>query len=137
MLLCATQELTAAASHRLDTVLGELVRWDDLLYDARWHKLSGFLYEHLHTAPFADRVPQEFLQALKGDYLRYTAKFLYYRTELVAILGKLREASIPVIVLKGSALVGSVYDGATGTPVHPAPLPFLSPPLWRPIFPAI
>ena len=109
LLLCARQELTPVEAIELTALLDQRLDWETAVHDARWHKLSGFMYQHLHNAPYARRLPEGVLAAVKGDYARNTARYLYYRTELVRIVRQLNEASIPVIALKGSALMRFVY----------------------------
>ena len=110
-LVCARQQLTDAVQDELDHLLREPLRWDRVLELASWQKLSGLFYRHLKSPSYAGLVPQEALWRLKEQYLRNTARQLYYQTELGRIVAALADDEIPVIVLKGAALIQDVYRG--------------------------
>jgi hypothetical protein len=109
LLTCCRQKLTEANAEALKKLLWEPIDWGQVIYKARWHRLAGMLYFHLRQPDLAPIVPPQALEALKGDYRQITARYLYSRTELIGILAALEAQGIPVIVLKGAALVGTVY----------------------------
>jgi len=49
------------------------------------------------------------MERLKGVYLQNCARNLYFHSELYKVLKRLRDEGIPAIVLKGSALLETVY----------------------------
>jgi hypothetical protein len=109
LIACARQRLTDANTEALGVLLQESIDWAQVIHRARWHRLAGMLYYHLRNPEYSQRVPDQILDQLKGDYRRITAQFLYTRSELGAILMAFEAKTIPVIVLKGAGLVGSVY----------------------------
>lgn len=81
--------------------------WNAVLELADWHRLETVLGRQLTSAPdwVQDRLAQAQMQDLARSMVLGNA-----RTQVLKALG---EAGIPVIVLKGSALVETVYPDAT------------------------
>jgi hypothetical protein len=84
-------------------------RWGQTLNIADWHRLSPALYCHLRTEPGA---PPAVLNALERAYLANAARSLFMRSATARVLEALEAAAIPAMLLKGTALVATVYDDA-------------------------
>ena len=97
-------------SGELATLLTGNVAWDDLTDKARWHKLDGMLYRRIKDADLGDSIPAESLEQLKMAHRRTLMRGMYFRQELQQILAALYKENIPVILLKGAALVETVYQ---------------------------
>lgn len=81
--------------------------WEDFLAEARAEKLQPLLYEELagqHMLPVAVE------ETLKSEY-QYTARRnLYLLHELQDVIDRLSQAGIGAVMLKGAALIESVYN---------------------------
>jgi hypothetical protein len=110
LLTCARQRLTEADSEILCRLLREPINWDYVIQAGRWHSLIGLLFHHLKSPQNAEITPPPVLDSLKSEYLQNTARQLFRRTELARLLAILEAKGIPVIVLKGAALIGTVYS---------------------------
>jgi hypothetical protein len=81
-------------------------RWGQVLNIADWHRLSPALYAHLEGTNGA---PAAVLNALKRAYLANSARSLFLRSATAAVNSALDRAEIPAMLLKGAALVETVY----------------------------
>lgn len=109
LVICARLCLDQAQRDELNSLLAGPLRWDQVLYKSQWHQLSALLYRHINHEGSRGRVPAEAMDELKGMYLANLARNLYFQPELRKALEALREQDIPVILLKGAAIAGTVY----------------------------
>ena len=91
--------------------------WEEVLHNAQWHRLSGLILHHIRGNDFADLVPAWALQELKAVYVQNTVKNIYLRSEFRKVLGSIKEIDIPVIVLKGAALLETIYQNTALRPM--------------------
>jgi len=85
------------------------IRWPLLLRDAEAFKILPLLHHHFSAPGFASLVPQDTAQVLAQAYRRCSLKNLQIHGSLRKILVGMREAGIPVILLKGAYLATQVY----------------------------
>ncbi|MCP4201126.1 MAG: nucleotidyltransferase family protein, partial [bacterium] len=83
--------------------------WRRVLWLASWHRLSGALYRALRSAESSDQIPREILDELADSYDRAHQRYRRQRAELVRVTDVMGAARIPTVLLKGSALVETVY----------------------------
>lgn len=109
LLVCARQTLNPADSSELEVMLQQPLQWGQVVAKAQWHRLSGLLFSHLRRPRYSPRLPGSVLQELQGLYYLNVARHLYVTTETTMVLEALQACGIPVMVLKGAALVNTVY----------------------------
>jgi hypothetical protein len=80
--------------------------WDRVLGLAVWHRLSPMLYRHLRGCRVA---PPRVVEALEETYFSNAARNLFVGDALRRVLEALSAADAPAMLLKGAALVESVY----------------------------
>jgi hypothetical protein len=83
--------------------------WRQLVASATKHGLHPWLYGRLISGSVPITVPAAILQGLRESYLMNGARNLLLYQDLARVLGALRQAEIPVIVLKGAHLAALVY----------------------------
>ena len=81
-------------------------RWGQTLNFADWHRLSPALFCRLASNPAA---PPAVLSALERAYLANAARCLFVRSATHRVLEALGAADVPAMLLKGAALVATVY----------------------------
>lgn len=114
LVVCARQNLDADNLARVDSLFRQSIDWVRIIDAAAWHKLLGFFYRHLSAQSISDLVPKHILDQLR-DHYRYTGvKQMYFRSELGRILAAMNDSSIDTVLMKGAALVDSVYGGDIG-----------------------
>ena len=91
--------------------------WDALIQLANRHKASPLLYQQLKGLAPDTRVPASVLQELREIYLQSAIRNMHLYRELTPVLTALRDADIPVIVLKGARLAEIVYDNIALRPM--------------------
>jgi hypothetical protein len=74
---------------------------------ADWHRLSPALFTRLETRGGA---PAAVMTALERAYLANTARMLFIRSTVERIVATLSEVGVPSLLLKGTALIETVYD---------------------------
>jgi len=81
-------------------------RWGSLLNIADWHRLSPALHTHLRHAA---GVPAPVLSALERAYLANAARSVFIREATARVITALDGADAWPLLLKGAALVETVY----------------------------
>jgi Uncharacterised nucleotidyltransferase len=83
--------------------------WAEVVVLAERHGVAPLLYERLTTGACPSAVPDRVRQSLREAFLMNGAKNALLYKELAQVLRALRQANIPVIVLKGAHLAASVF----------------------------
>ncbi len=86
--------------------------WTEVVVLADRHAVTPMLYERLTTGAWSPAAPERVLQRLREAFLMNGAKNALLYKELAQVLEALRQAGIPVIVLKGAHLAALVYGQA-------------------------
>jgi hypothetical protein len=97
---------------RADPAAFETSSWGRVLSAADWHRLSPLLYTHLNDGgePGAGvGAPAAVLVALERAYLASSARSLFIRAALERALETLARTGVSAMLLKGAALVETVY----------------------------
>jgi hypothetical protein len=81
-------------------------QWGRLLRAADWHRLSPILYCHLESWP---HTPAAVRSALERAYTANAARSLFLSSALGRAIDRLSAAGVPAMLLKGAALVETVY----------------------------
>ena len=95
-----------AGSSRVDHRSWAPGRWGRLLDIADWHRLSPALFTHLSAVEGA---PAPVMSALERAYLANTARSMFIRDAAARVVTTLDEAGVRSMLLKGAALVETVY----------------------------
>ena len=106
---CARLALFQERRKVVKYLLAEGLDWDLLLDRAAWHRLSPLVSHHLRTPDLSVFVPRLVLEKLKRLNYQSLARNMLLQDELSKLLAAFNEAGLPVIVLKGVALLGSIY----------------------------
>ena len=81
-------------------------RWESALAAAEWHRVAPLLFRHLDRTPY---VPTWVTARLEERYLANAARNIFVTDELRRVLAALAAVDIPVMPLKGAALIEMVY----------------------------
>lgn len=92
---------------RVDHRSWEPDRWGRLLDIADWHRLSPALFKHLVAT---GDTPEAVLSALQRAYLANAARSMFIRDAASRVISTLDGAGIGCLLLKGAALVETVYS---------------------------
>ena len=84
-------------------------RWGRLLDIADWHRLSASLFLHLERI---DGAPAPVLSALERAYLANAARTMFIREATSEVVAALDRSEVPSLLLKGAALIETVYPDA-------------------------
>jgi len=107
---CARLDLLQERRKAVKYLLTEGLDWDLLLERAAWHRLSPLVSHHLRTPDLSVLVPRPVLERLQRLNYQSLARNMLLQNELSQLLSAFNEEGIPVVVLKGAALLGSIYD---------------------------
>jgi hypothetical protein len=94
------------AAPRVDPRTWDPGRWGRLLDVADWHRLSPALFTTLRAT---EGVPAPVMSALERAYLANAARGMFIRDSVARVIGTLDEADVRSLLLKGAALVETVY----------------------------
>jgi hypothetical protein len=81
--------------------------WSRLLRAADWHRLAPALYCHLNEQPW--HVPAGVIDTLHRAYMANAARNMFIASSLTGALDALSLAEVPVVLLKGAALIEAYY----------------------------
>jgi hypothetical protein len=106
---CARLELSRKRYEAVKDILAKGINWDLLIKKAAWHRLSPLLAHHLMSPDLSELIPMAILKKIRGMYYQSLARSIILQNELSRLLSEFNNQDIPVIVLKGSALLESIY----------------------------
>jgi hypothetical protein len=107
---CARLDLSGERRQAVKELLGGKLNWDLLRQKAIWHGLLPLVSHHLRSPDLSIFVPEPVLEKMKNLQYHSLARNLVLQKELSCLLSELNEQGIPVIVLKGAALMGNIYN---------------------------
>jgi hypothetical protein len=106
---CARLDLSRKRCEAVKDILVEGIDWDLLIKKAAWHRLSPLLAHHLMSPDLSALIPMAILKKIRGTYYQSLARSIILQNELYRLLSAFNNQEIPVIVLKGAALLESIY----------------------------
>ena len=106
---CARLDLFQERHQAIRDILTEGLDWDLLLERAAWHRLSPLVSYHLRSPDLSVLVPRPVLEKLQRLSYRSLARNMLLQYEFSQLLSSFNEEGIPIIVLKGAALLDSIY----------------------------
>lgn len=115
LLYCLCVVPDEAGDARLETLSSS--DWDVLTEESGRHGVAPLLYHRLRTFPSDIPIPANVMARLRHIYLQSAAMAMHRYHELGKVLGLLRSANIPVIVLKGAHLAELVYGNIAVRPM--------------------
>ncbi len=106
---CARLHLSGPRQQAVKDILAAGVDWESLLKNAFWQRLTPLVSYHLRSPDFNPLVPEPITARLKAVHYQSLARNMLLQDELGRILSAFNKEGIPVIVLKGAALLDTVY----------------------------
>ena len=91
--------------------------WDVLIEKSYWYGIAPLFYYRLITFHPGTPIPANAMKRLRQVYLQCSGRNMQLYHELGKVLGLLRHANIPVIVLKGAHLAELVYGNIALRPM--------------------
>jgi hypothetical protein len=91
--------------------------WDVLIEESGRYGVAPLLYRRLRTFHSDIPIPANVMGRLRHIYLQSAGRGMHLYHELGKVLGRLRQANIPVIVLKGAHLAELVYGNIALRPM--------------------
>jgi hypothetical protein len=116
LLYCLRVDPDEAGDGRLETLSSS--DWDVLIEESGRYGVAPLLYHRLRTFHSAVSVPANVVARLRYIYLQSAGRGTHLYHELGKVLGRLRHAHIPVIVLKGAHLAELVYGNRALRPME-------------------
>jgi hypothetical protein len=109
LMMMARLELDIDIKNRIKEILKFDINWNALVEQSVKHGITGLLYVHLNAMREELEIPEDVLGRLHQFYLMFTASGLGLEAKFKQVVSKLNEAHIDLIVLKGMALVETLY----------------------------
>ncbi len=106
---CARLDLSEERRQAIKDILAGKLNWDALTQKAIWHRLLLLVSHHLTSPDLNVFVPESVLERMKNLQYHSLARNMVFQDELSRLLSELNNQEIPVIVLKGAALLGTIY----------------------------
>lgn len=117
LLACARLRMDERAQDNVRHLLAAGLDWDRLVEIAYQHQVVSLLYEHIKELG-GDAVPEQFLTRFKELSIVTTSWNVRYNYELSKVFEALRSKNIAVMLLKGMALVHTVYESLALRPMN-------------------
>lgn len=115
---CACLDLSEERRQSIKDLLSDKLDWDLLMQKAVWHRLLLLVSHHLGSPDLSVLVPEPILEKLKSIYYQSLARNMVLQNELSRLLSEFNSHEIPVIVLKGAALLENVYRDISLRPMN-------------------
>jgi hypothetical protein len=110
LVLCACIKMSPEKQQVVKNIIKEGVDWNALLEKAGRHRIISLVAHHLMSPELSGLVPNDVLKSLQGIYYKNLARNMILQDELAHIISEFNDRKIPVIILKGAALLDSVYQ---------------------------
>ena len=117
LVLCARLELTPGMKQAIKETLTGGLDWDPLMQKAGWHRLSALVAHHLMSSELKTLVPMPVQQRMQNIHYSSLPRNMLLQDELSRLLAIFQKEGIPVIVLKGSVLLDSIYSDISLRPM--------------------
>jgi len=109
LLHCARTKLSQDDQDKVRKLVNDGLDWDYLLQTSKDHGLAPLLYYHLHRIDHDHQIPQSIMDQLHDIYYSNLARNIPLSYELNEILDVFEKKGIPIVVLRGLALVQTIY----------------------------
>ncbi|MHB1270918.1 MAG: nucleotidyltransferase domain-containing protein [Thermoleophilia bacterium] len=113
LLRTASLELDVKALAEIKELLGRRLNWGILVSQSLKHGTCGFLYRNTIKAG-VELVPTEIQEQLKKYYMMFALSGMRQLAEFIPVAKALEDHGVPIMVLKGAAVVESIYGGDFG-----------------------
>jgi hypothetical protein len=117
LLICARLQLSQGQREELAGLVAASLDWEQVLEKARWHGLTPLVYHHLRHGESGGNIPSSVMAEFKHLYLGNAAQNLDFEAELWRVVNYLQQSGIKVVLLKGAALLHTVYPNAELRPL--------------------
>ena len=111
LLCCVPTSQTEEEAKAMVQLASSGLKWPIVFLRALREGLAGLAYWHIRRCDIEDRVLPEALSALGRCYHEAIGENLAAMGSLRDLLGRFETSAVPVMVLKGAALVSSLYPG--------------------------
>ncbi|MFQ5768909.1 MAG: nucleotidyltransferase family protein [bacterium] len=109
ILLCTNIEPTDAVRKEISTLITTNLDWHKIVSEAKNQGVASLVYHNLSGLPDKQAIPPDILFNLKKYYLDTIGRNVVVFDELKIVLTLLQQAGIKAVVLKGPALIATVY----------------------------
>jgi len=114
---CARLRLSPRRVQAIKDILGAGVDWGSLMNTATWHRLTSLVSHHLRSPELASLVPAPMMAKLASVHYQSLARNMLLQDELGRLVAAFNKQGIPVVLLKGSALLDVVYQDISLRPM--------------------
>lgn len=118
LVLVARIELDAEEAGRLDSLISGRLDWGVVEKRAKILGMQPLLFRHISEGDRPARVPRETLARLRDAYDSQGIRGVRTLGQVGRIVDALRGGDVPVVLLKGAYLLGSLYPDAALRPMN-------------------
>lgn len=115
--LCARINLSSQDRDIIRHILSNGIDFDYVLTKASWHRISTFVTHHLLSTYFQDLVSEDIREKFQQIQYHNLARNIVLQHELARLLALFQGENIDVIVLKGLALLDTIYKDISLRPM--------------------
>jgi hypothetical protein len=114
---CARLDMSPERYRIVNDLLTKNLDWDMVIQKANWHRLLLLVSYHLRSQDLSMNVPNLILKRMKNLQYSNLARNMVFQDELSHLLTLFHKEGIPVIILKGAALLGNIYNDISLRPM--------------------
>lgn len=107
--LCSRLTLTSEQRQLAEEILGGPVNWIELFNLSQRHLVTALLYRGLTSGGLDGNMPADIRKRMHDSAAKNLARNMQKRSSLLKILNRLERQDIETVVLKGNALVHTIY----------------------------
>lgn len=109
LVLCSRLMLSAEKRRLAEHLFNGPVNWAELLRLSQRHLVTALVYRSLESGGLSQKIPAGIREQMRNSSTRNLARNMQKRTVLLAVLDRLESQGIRTVVLKGNALVHTIY----------------------------
>lgn len=118
VLNCCCLSLSQTRIENIIEKINEGIDWDILVKNATWHRLLPLVSSHLTKPEISKHIPEITVGKMRRYGYASLARNMLLQNELSRITGLFNEQGIKIIVLKGAALLGTIYENIALRPMN-------------------
>jgi hypothetical protein len=115
--LCARIQTSASHESQIQTIINRGIDFEKLLQKATWQRLQGLVAAHLSASYLENVVPITVKDQCMAIRRQILFRNVLLQNETARLLALFHEEHIPIIVLKGAALLDTVYNDISLRPM--------------------
>ena len=117
LLYCSRLEMNNEMVKEVEKLLQSSLDWDYIWKTTCRHRIASIVFHHVKKTGFDGFAPAKIMKKMEGIYNATAYRNFLIRSELIKVLKVFRDEGIKVLLLKGLALIETIYKNVAFRPM--------------------